>query len=216
MSFGKTVSLYEKIRSQILKILRPAIYLKTYHLYEKNFGIEVECNLPEGFNFFVISTVEDYRDVIHSGYDFTGYPSDEDIEAALRTGACLISIFKEKQLAHTTWLAFDRGQAVYDSIFSASSIWCAGDAFVGPCNTYEPFRGLGLYPSALIFSCDYLSHKGARRCFINTKKTNLASIRGIRKAGFHFKKTVRVARIIGRKMIFFEGGGHECLREDIH
>jgi hypothetical protein len=163
------------------------------------------CNirLPDDFSISIITTQEEYLALIQSGFDFSGYPKNEDIDFALGKGAYLICVFKEKTLAHTTWLAFNGKQSVYDSLFYANRIGRHDDAFIGPCNTYTPFRGLGLYPAVLTVACDYLKKKNMRSALINTKKSNYPSMRGIEKAGFGMVKVAHVIYIFGQKMIFF-------------
>lgn len=155
--------------------------------------------LPNDFSVRIISSLSDYQATIASGYDFKNYPAHEDIQAALKAGACLICVFKGLSLAHTTWIAFGHQQAIYDSLFNSGVVGKSTDSFIGPCNTYEPFRGLGLYPVALSIACNQLRGKGMRRALINTKQSNRASIRGIEKANFKMIMRARVLSLLGRK-----------------
>ena len=155
--------------------------------------------LPNGFATSVLSTINDYQELIATGYDFSSYPKHENIEVALNGGACLICIFKEKILAHSTWIAFDRSQANYDSLFLPGRVGQPSDAFMGPCNTYIPFRGLGLYPAALIIACNYIKKKGMSRALINTKVNNQKSVKGIKKAGFEILEKVHILHIFGQE-----------------
>ena len=178
---------------------------KSYLIYSKNLDMEVDNEeLPGEFSLLVISTIAEYHFAIESGYDFSSYPKNENIEFALRKGAWLLCLFQERSLAHTTWLAHDHSQAVYDSLFFAGRIGVSRDAYIGPCNTYSPFRGRGLYPIALKLACQNLKRRGAGRAFINTKQTNIASIRGIRKAYFSKCGKAFVISLLGRRFTHFE------------
>jgi GNAT superfamily N-acetyltransferase len=60
----------------------------------------------------------------------------------------------------------------------------ARTAFFFDCATDDAFRGLGLYPAALTTAMAALRSAGATRAYIRVHRSNLASIAGIRKAGF--------------------------------
>jgi len=165
---------------------------------DKNSGIR----LPEEYSHYFITSVEQYYAAISAGFDFLLYPENENIEAGLEAGACLLCLFKEKSLAHTTWLASDYARAVYDSIFIAGGIGDVSDAFIGPCNTYHPYRGRGLYPSALTLACEYLKSIGAKRAFINCRISNVSSVRGIEKACFKKAGRVWIWYFLGQKYRF--------------
>ena len=72
-----------------------------------------------------------------------------------------------------------------------------GECEVKFCLTFPEFRGKGLYPAALTAIQRYLRERGYRRCFICVKEDNLASIRGIEKAGFRRAGSTRVRKAFG-------------------
>lgn len=72
-----------------------------------------------------------------------------------------------------------------------------GDAYTGDCLTRPEFRGLGVYPSALAELGVRLHAAGRERLCLFVERDNLASIQGVRKAGFHAVATCRVMRIPG-------------------
>lgn len=158
--------------------------------------------LPDGFTVFVASTIKEYQELIEAGYDFSINPKHENIELSLNSGASLICIFNGKILAHSTWIAFDYSQAMYDSLFLTGYLGHPSDAFIGPCNTYIPFRGQGLYPAALAIACNYIRMRGMSRALINTKETNWASLRGIVKSEFKIVYKVRIIHLLGRKLMY--------------
>ncbi len=65
------------------------------------------------------------------------------------------------------------------------------------CLTLPEFRGLGLYPGALRAIQQYLKRKGYERCFICVNDDNVASIRGIEKAGFRRAGSVHFRKMFG-------------------
>jgi hypothetical protein len=58
-----------------------------------------------------------------------------------------------------------------------------GEAEVAFCYTLRAFRGLGLYPLAIRSACAAARELGVVRLFMVTTKSNIASQRGIEKAG---------------------------------
>lgn len=140
--------------------------------------------MPPELSLFIISSTDEYHAAVANGYNFSGCPKNENIEDGLNKGACLLCIFQNQALAHTSWLALNYNQSVYDSLFITGRIGQEGDSYIGPCNTYPTFRGRGLYPLALRLACQHIKSKGADRIIINTKKTNRSSMRGIDKADF--------------------------------
>lgn len=63
--------------------------------------------------------------------------------------------------------------------------------------TLPEYRGRGLFPSALKAIQRYLKAQGYRRCFVSVRDDNVASIRGIEKAGFRLVGTTRFRKIFG-------------------
>ena len=55
---------------------------------------------------------------------------------------------------------------------------------VGPCGTHPQFRGRSIYSRVLRYAVNWLSEKGHGPFYINVSPYNVASIRGIEKAGF--------------------------------
>lgn len=190
------------VRNSVRKIIDSIFLVRTYFIYLGRFDSISDNSLPDGFTLAVVKTRDEYLALIESGCDFSSYPKSENVEDALSSGAILICIFKERCLAHTMWLAFDYSQAKYDSLFITGCVGQEADSFIGPCNTYPRFRGLGLYPATLALACNLLRNHGVSRAFINTKKSNLPSIRGIEKANFKLVKKARVIHIFRYKFTF--------------
>jgi ribosomal protein S18 acetylase RimI-like enzyme len=66
------------------------------------------------------------------------------------------------------------------------------------CVTLPAYRGQGLYPQLLRASCLRLAAQGHRRAIITCAPDNIASMRGIEKAGFHRVKTLRSLILLAR------------------
>jgi RimJ/RimL family protein N-acetyltransferase len=72
-----------------------------------------------------------------------------------------------------------------------------GECEVKFCLTFPEFRGQGLYAAALRVIQVYLKERGLHRCFICVKSDNIASIRGIEKAGFRRVGATRLRKVLG-------------------
>jgi len=72
-----------------------------------------------------------------------------------------------------------------------------GECEIKFCLTFPEFRGKGIYPAALHTIQRYLRERGCTRCFICVKADNIASIRGIEKAGFVSVGVTRFRKILG-------------------
>ena len=186
------------IRNLVTARLREIFYSQSFLVYAKSTDSVVDPGLPNEFSMLIIKSSAEYHSLIASGCDFSVCAEKESIEVGLKNKAILICIFQENNLAHTTWVALDHSQALYDSLFRNGQIGEKTDAFIGPCNTYIPFRGLGLYPSAIIIACNYIQENCMQRAIINTKVNNFSSIKGIEKAGFKIWRKVKVFYVFGK------------------
>ena len=60
-----------------------------------------------------------------------------------------------------------------------------GEVLIHFCNVKESCRGQGIYPAMLVALCKRLFGEiGSNKIFIDTEVDNIASVRGIQKAGF--------------------------------
>jgi RimJ/RimL family protein N-acetyltransferase len=74
------------------------------------------------------------------------------------------------------------------------------DYEIGPCMTYTPFRGKGYYSMMLRYICENVGTQQTNFYMI-VDESNLASIRGIEKAGFERCGNIRVTKIMKRYLI---------------
>ncbi|OGR15817.1 MAG: hypothetical protein A2X81_08250 [Desulfobacterales bacterium GWB2_56_26] len=72
-----------------------------------------------------------------------------------------------------------------------------GEAEIKFCLTLPAWRGRGIYPRIIQMIVNYLNCKGMQRVFMCVHRDNLASIRGIEKAGFSRVGDIRLRKILG-------------------
>lgn len=74
------------------------------------------------------------------------------------------------------------------------------DYEIGPCFTYPQYRGNGIYPSVLRSICNSIGNDNTTFYMI-VDETNIASIKGIEKAGFKKCGIVKVTKITKRYLL---------------
>ena len=89
-------------------------------------------------------------------------------------------VWKDGKLAHVAWLI----PADRDALQEVRNVKLrAGEAEITHCLTLPEFRGQGMYPFAIRSLCDVARQRGIHRIYMITSVENLASQRGIEKAG---------------------------------
>ena len=94
----------------------------------------------------------------------------------------------EGKLAHSSWL-FRPPRVVETNVDLRLS---PDQVHIGACWTSTKFRGMNIYPTVLRHIQKYAFARGAKSVFIAAAPENIASTRGIEKAGF-----VRVKKVSG-------------------
>jgi len=168
----------------------------TYCIFERRFNAEsgfVKRPTMESIVLNIVDSRRKLEDIISGGYDLSSCPFLSNTKKGLDEGGVLLLVFIGKELAHSTWTVMDN-PAIMDPI--SRRIKYADAGYIGPCYTNPAYRGRGMYPYALSEICEFLRKNGKSRALINTKKANLASIRGITKAGFDFFAEASCTRIL--------------------
>lgn len=76
-----------------------------------------------------------------------------------------------------------------------------GDFVIGPCVTASSHRGRGIYPAMIRALCAERYRMGQRRAYMVVGEKNVASIRGIEKAGFHCIGRADIQRVAGLQRV---------------
>jgi hypothetical protein len=116
----------------------------------------------------------------------------EMIERRLKQGAICHGLLLDGRLANLGWtqlgeLELDSGAVLRDPTMGA----------IFDCYTVPEYRGRGLYPKSLIGMMQKLREAGAKKAWIGVDPDNLASIRGIEKAGFGERFLFLRRRVVG-------------------
>lgn len=180
------------IRNIYLKLINLLFDYRCYFIFEQTLEncVRINLSLPSGNRELrIITSNNELDDLIKNNYDFTYLDDIEKIRIGLKSGAILFALFINKELAHTSWAALSGSQSIFDWIFQKLHYSDAG--FIGPCDTLDKYRGLGLYPYTLTHILVYFMESGKDRALINCRITNSSSIKGILKAGFHYRSKAR-------------------------
>ena len=93
-----------------------------------------------------------------------------------------------------TSYAFVVFESFYKKILGESSV----TPIISNCLTFPAYRGQGLYPLVLRATLRHLAAQGYSRAIITCAPDNIASVRGIEKAGFRRVKTIHSLIIFAR------------------
>lgn len=114
-------------------------------------------------------------------------------------GGELFLVFSKDKLVHIAHLCFYPGIHETHPLEVHPIVELKEDeVFIGYCQTHPEFRGQLIYPATLQHILRYAVAQNKKRCFISTSPRNLASIRGIEKAGFAFLEKKRKFRLFGK------------------
>ncbi len=118
---------------------------------------------------------------------------DSDIKARLNRGdLCYIGLLKGK-VAHFSWVQREGTHVVTEAGRRFRIL--NGDIWIYHCRTADFAKGFGLYPSTLAaIAAEHFSN-GSRRIWIYTSSGNIASQRGVTKAGFRYAGTLKALRL---------------------
>jgi len=80
-----------------------------------------------------------------------------------------------------------------------------GEAYIWDCLTVPAYRRQGIYSALLIHILKELQQDGLCRAWIGADMDNVASQRGIARAGFHFVADMVLARVLAMRMVWVQG-----------
>jgi hypothetical protein len=189
------------IKGSLRYFLSPIFTVTTYTVYERHLQGSIEELKPKTADCIVrlVTCGSELSKLAGDGFDFSSNPNSDSYFQGFDKGAVLFLVFIAKRLAHSSWLSFHHDGAVFDPLFQRIDF--GETAYIGPCNTFNAFRRLGLYSYILTRICRFLREQGVYRAVINTRNKNIPSVQGIVKAGFVPLCSIRKYKVLGR--IFF-------------
>ncbi|MGA2173316.1 MAG: GNAT family N-acetyltransferase [Sedimentisphaerales bacterium] len=117
----------------------------------------------------------------------------------LNKGGEMFLAFSEGRLAHIARLYYYPGVLEVSPLESSPLVKLKEDeVYIGFCETNREFRGKNIYPAVLQYIVRYALENNKKKCFVSTIPSNIASIRGMEKAGFSLVGQKRKFRLFGK------------------
>jgi len=133
------------------------------------------------------------------------YGCDEDshkrqvIEDAFEKGDECFLVFEGKNLAHCSWVR--RGGSIGLSLNQLYRHQLGqNEACIYNCETSSVYRGMHIYPAVLQYIHKQCFAQGVKKIYICCDIQNIASVRGIERAGFRRERIIRVMKVFGKKL----------------
>jgi len=140
----------------------------------------------------VICSPEELAALSAEGYDFSRLDLTRASMHLSRQGM-LFCVFIYGRVAHQSWVSMNRDTDI-DPI--ASHVNYEGCAYIGACQTWPEYRGLGLYSYTLSEICKVLKADGLSKAMLTIAPDNRSSIAGVTKAGFRQEGKGRFVRLL--------------------
>jgi RimJ/RimL family protein N-acetyltransferase len=119
----------------------------------------------------------------------------EQMTMRLHRGDCCFICQVNGRVAHYSWVQFSGLHEIRDVSHQFEIRQC--HAWIYHCRTAEWARGMQIYPFVLTRILNLCKARDCRQAWIYTTPKNIASQRGIQKAGFAFQKQLIAINLLG-------------------
>lgn len=186
----------------ILKILsshlKNKLYYHKYFLFERKLlenDESLATAMKNPFNLSILYDTDEFVKIVSNSAKEYILPPIGGFRNGIKNGGVVFLLLDGKNIIHGSMVILDKNfAAISDRIFRKFKSQDAG--YIGPCFTHPTYRGKGLYSYVLLKICEFLKERGKYRACICTKINNLASVRGIERAGFHIKYEIGLIKIL--------------------
>lgn len=131
-----------------------------------------------------------------------GAPSPPEILSRFEAGSHCYTAWVGGQLASYGWVSF---RAEYVGEFNLRLRLIPGEAYIWDCFTLPAYRRQGLYSALLAHILSDLETSPVCRVWIGADSDNLASQRGIERAGFRAAAEIVLARVLAMRLVWVQG-----------
>jgi len=185
------------IKKTIYRFISPLIDYSDNLIFEWRGGklpkIQARCPLD-----VAIGSQSDMTKIV----DFYGCREDSPqvskIRKRLAAGDKPYLAWSNTELVHISWVS--RRKKVEMKEIWGNLIFKENQAYVYHCNTKSSFRGNHIFPVVLQQIIEDAHSSNLQQVFVSCRASNLASSRGIQKAGFSLVRRLRALRIFGKKV----------------
>jgi hypothetical protein len=120
----------------------------------------------------------------------------DEMRMRLRRGDVCFTCFSEGQLAHYSWVQFSGLHELHEAGLKINIP--LGQAWIYHCRTADWAWGKNIYPFVLVQILDLCRSRSCDTAWIYTTPKNIASQRGIQKAGFLLYKQLTAFKIFNK------------------
>lgn len=186
--------------------MRFSNFIKIFSIRSHVFGCEVNAFSP---------SPKKHIDKLEISFPISiDFLTEEDFSNICTTKDVLMPFLME---GHMLAVARIGGTCVHMTLVRTSGDVAAGgesrlfrlsydELYIHGCYTNSQFRGMNIFPHVLEQVINHFKHAGlVQRIFISSRVENIPSIKGIRKAGFHYLFSVHTIRT-------FNGRLRRCMR----
>ena len=191
---------WELIKRSFSSIIRYLFEYKISYLYENNLDNKL-AYLPriENYTFRIISTIDEVDVLIFDGFNIKSYYAGLDaLKDRIDKGAILFSLFVNRELAHTSWVALtDKAKKDIDPVhfrIDFKNEVCAGDSRTNP-----KYQRLGIYNSVWSEAFPYLHERGIKKVKFSILKNNIVPQKSQIKLG-----SVKYGQVKYLKLLWFK------------
>jgi GNAT superfamily N-acetyltransferase len=131
-----------------------------------------------------------------------GFPALTEITGRLETGRQCYAAWVEGQVVAYGWLSFEHEDI---GELNLRMKLLPGEAYIWDCATLPAFRGKGLYSALLVYILGNLRAQNICRVWIGADYDNLASQKGIARAGFHHVADLVIERVLAMRQVWVTG-----------
>lgn len=131
-----------------------------------------------------------------------GVPSVQEVLRRFQAGGRCYTAWVDGQLASYGWVSF---REEYVGEFNLRIRLVPGEAYIWDCFTLPAFRRHGLYSALLAHMLNDLEAGSVCRVWIGADQDNVASQRGIARAGFRAAADLVLARVLAIRLVWVQG-----------
>jgi GNAT superfamily N-acetyltransferase len=126
----------------------------------------------------------------------------ESTTKRLESGRQCYAAWMAGQLAAYGWVSFEDE---YIGELNLRLKLLAGEAYIWDCATLPAYRGKRLYSALLVYILGELRAQGLCRAWIGADLDNVASQRGMARAGFHHVADLVIERVLAIRQVWVTG-----------
>ena len=188
------------IKRIFFSLSRPFFEYRVYYLYENNLDNKSDfAPRINNYTLKMITAPKEVDDLIADGFNIESYYADIDaLKERIEKRAILFSIFVDRDLAHTSWVALtDEAKEDIDPLRYAVNY--RNEVCFGDSRTILKHQKLGIYTYVCSKTFQYLREKGITKARFAVRKNNTTSQKAHAKVGSVICGEMRYLKLFRRE-----------------